>query len=216
MYDNAELDTTFSERACQVWVHPTAQSSTSNRVRPRLKKVRDGRREAWALVLTEEFEGKIQTALALGRTHTRAIHEVKKWKHDLLLKLADTTGSLESLTHRLNVKRLEIQPNKEPTMLQKKTLENLAQGVERLKANQNLWNKRIATWDSNLARGLDRWRKAWTDVDRTLARVWTDAGRLVADDNSDTGNERPPKATDSKNEAERKRGQSNRNGNEIR
>lgn len=215
MYDNAELETTHSEQACRNWIHSTANISTSNSARPRLKRVRDGRRETWALVLTGELEGKIETALALGRSYIQGVKNVKKWKHELLLEQADNTGSLEAITHRLNVKRSEIQPNKEPTMLQKKTLANLAQGVERLKANQNLWNERIATWDRNVARGLDRWRKAWTDVDKILAKVWKDAGRLVADDDSDADNERPPRATESKKEVGRSGGRATIPGDDV-
>ncbi|KAI4620335.1 hypothetical protein J4E80_004861 [Alternaria sp. BMP 0032] len=183
--------------------------STSNRARPQLKKVRDGRRETWALVLTEELEGKIQTALALGRGHIHGVQNVKKWKHELLLKQADNTGSLEAVTHRLNVKKSEIQPNKEPTELQKKILTSLAQGVERLKANQVVFDGTIATYDSKVARGLDRWRKAWTEVDKILAKVWTDAGRLMADD------ERPPRATESKNEVGRNGGRATIPGEDV-
>ncbi|KAI4660732.1 uncharacterized protein J4E79_005300 [Alternaria viburni] len=185
MYDNAELETTLSERALC------------------------GRG------LKEYETGKIQTALALGRGHIQGVKNVKKWKHELLLKQADNTGSLEALTHRLNVKRLEIQPNKEPTELQKKILTSLAQGVERLRANQVVMDGTIATYDSKVARGLDRWRKAWTEVDKILAKVWTDAGRLMADDDSDADNERPPRATESKNEVGRNRGRATIPGEDV-
>ena len=206
MYDNAELETTHSEQACRNWIHPRARISTSNSARPRLKRVRDGGRETWALVLTGELEGKVETALALGRSYIHGVQNVKKWKHELLLKQADNTGSLEAVTHRLNVKKLEIQPNKEPTELQKKILTSLAQGVERLKANQVVMDGTIATYDSKVTRGLDRWRKAWTDVDKILAKVWTDAGRLVVDGESDADDERPHRATESKNEVGRNGG----------
>ncbi|KAI4925672.1 hypothetical protein J4E85_007551 [Alternaria conjuncta] len=215
MYDDAELDTTFSERACQIWVHPTAHSSGSSTLRPRLKRVRDGRREALALVLTEELEKKIQTALALGRGHIHAVQDVKRWKHETRLKQADNKGSLESFTHRFNAKCAEIQPNKEPTEFQKKTLKMLAQSVERTKANQDIMDETIANYDRDLARGLNRWRKAWADIDKILAKVWTDAGRLVPDDDSDADNERPPRATESKNEAGRNGGRANIPGDNL-
>ena len=215
MYDDAELDTTFSERACQIWVHPTAHSSGSSTLRPRLKRVRDGRRETLALVLTEELEKKIQTALALGRGHIHAVQDVKRWKHETRLKQADNKGSMESFTHRFNAKCAEIQPNKEPTEFQKKTLKMLAQSVERTKANQGIMDETIANYDRDLARGLNRWRKAWADIDKILAKVWTDAGRLVPDDDSDADNERPPRATESKNEAGRNGGRVNIPGDNL-
>ena len=112
----------------------------------------------------------------------------------------------------MSVKRLEIELDKEPTELQKKSLKKLAQGVERLKANQKIFEAKIATLDRDLARGLNRWRKAWTDVDKVLLKVWRDAGRLIPDDNSDTDNERPAKKSDPKDKEERKRAQSSDTG----
>ncbi|KAI4606993.1 hypothetical protein J4E83_009748 [Alternaria metachromatica] len=163
----------------------------------------------------KELEKKIQTALALGRGHIHAVQDVKRWKHETRLKQADNKGSLESFTHRFNAKCAEIQPNKEPTEVQKKTLKMLAQSVERTKANQGIMDETIANYDRDLARGLNRWRKAWADIDKILAKVWTDAGRLVPDDDSDADNERPPRATESKNKAGRNGGRANIPGDNL-
>ncbi len=214
MYDNAELDSTFSERARRIWVNPMAYSSTSNTLQPHLADVQDGRRKTSVLILTDELEGKIQNALALGLGHKYALNDVKRWKHELLLKQADNTGSLEVIEHRLNVKRLAIEPNKEPTEMQKKTLEKLAQGVERLKANRKLIEEKVMTLDRNLARGLDRWCKAWTDVDRMLAKVWRDAGRLRSEDDSDINHEDPAGKSNPKDNEKRKEFESHNNNDE--
>jgi hypothetical protein len=117
MYDDAELETTFSERARGAWVSRTAPSSSSNSLQPRLIGLRDGGRKTSVLVLTEGLEGKIQTALALGCGHRSALQDVRRWKHEFVLKQADNAGSLEAFQHRLSVKRLEIESDKEPTEL---------------------------------------------------------------------------------------------------
>ena len=96
MYDDAELETTFSERAHGAWVSRTAPSSSSNSLQPRLTGLRNGRRKTSVLFLTEGLEGKIQTALALVCGHRSALQDVKRWRHEFVLKQADKAGSLEA------------------------------------------------------------------------------------------------------------------------
>jgi hypothetical protein len=214
MYDHAESDTTFSERARRIWVNPMAYNSRSNSLQPRLTEVQDGRRKTSVLILTEELERKIQTALALGCGHKYALQDVKRWKHELLLKQADNTGALESIKHRWDVKRVEIEPHKEPTEWQKKTLEKLAQDLQRLKYNRHLIEGKITTLDRDLVCGLNRWRKAWTDVGKMLAKVWKDAGRLRSEDDSDMNHEDPAEKSNPKDNEERKEFESHNNSDE--
>lgn len=126
MYDNAELDSTFSERARETWVVQTASSLDTGGLQPRLTNSRDGRRKTSVLVLTEELESKIQTALAIGCGYRSALQDAQKWRRRKLMQQADITGTLESTKHRLSVKRSEIELNKEPTASQKKILETLS------------------------------------------------------------------------------------------
>jgi hypothetical protein len=130
MYDNAELNSAFSERAREVWVARTSRSSRPGGLQPRLTDVRDGRRKTLILILTEELESKIQTALALGCGYRSGLQDAEKWKRQNLLRPTDNAGTPETIEHRWNVKRSEIQPKKEPTESQKGTLEDLAQNLE--------------------------------------------------------------------------------------
>lgn len=205
MYDNAELDSTFSERARETWVVRTASSSATGGLQPRLANSRDGGSKTSVLVLTEELEGKIQTALAIGCGYRSALQDAQKWRRRKLMQQADIAGTLESFKHRLSVKRSEIISNKEPTVSQKKTLETLSQNVERLKASQAILEENLTTGERNLVHGLNRWRKAWADVDKILVKVWRDAGRLVPNDDSEGDDENPTRDSGSKDKERRKR-----------
>jgi hypothetical protein len=209
MQDNGETGSTISERAYQTWAIRPPHSSDQNVVRPRLTDVRTGSRKASALILTEELEKMIQTALALGCGHQYAIQNVKKQKHELLLKRADNTGTIASIKHRWDVKCLEIQPNRDPTEQQKKTLDKLGQDLERLKYNQTLIDDRLAALEKSFARGMNSWRKAWTDVGKILVEVWRDAGRLRTDDDYDTDDRKPTEDCNMKDKEARKRARPN-------
>ena len=205
MYDNAELDSTFSERARETWVVQTASSLDTGGLQRRLTNSRDGRRKTSVLVLTEELESKIQTALAIGCGYRSALQDAQKWRRRKLMQQADTTGTLESIKHRLSVKRSEIELNKEPTASQKKILETLSQNVERLKASQAILEENLTRGERNLLHGLNRWRKSWADVDKILVKVWRDAGRLVPNDDSGGDDENPTRDSGSKDKERRKR-----------
>jgi hypothetical protein len=121
------------------------------------------------------------------------------------MQQADITGTLESIKHRLSVKRSEIELNKEPTASQKKILETLSQNVERLKASQAILEENLTRGEQNLLHGLNRWRKSWADVDKILVKVWRDAGRLVPNDDSGGDDENPTRDSGSKDKERRKR-----------
>ena len=53
--------------------------------------------------------------------------------------------------------------------------------------------------------GLNRWRKAWADVDKILVKVWRDAGRLVPNDDSEVDDGNPTRDSGSKDKERRKR-----------
>ncbi|RYN43768.1 hypothetical protein AA0112_g390 [Alternaria arborescens] len=205
MYDNAELGSTFSERARETWVFQTASSLDTGGLQPRLTNSRDGRRKTSVLVLTEELESKIQTALAIGCGYRSALQDAQKWRRRKLMQQADITGTLESIKHRLSVKRSEIELNKETTASQKKILETLSQNVERLKASQAILEENLTRGEQNLLHGLNRWRKSWADVDKILVKVWRDAGRLVPNDDSGGDDENPTRDSGSKDKERRKR-----------
>jgi hypothetical protein len=67
--------------------------------------------------------------------------------------------------------------------------------------------------DRTLARGLERWCKAWTEVDNILVKVRRDAKRLMPDDNSDTADGgRTARKCDPRDKEEPDRAQPSNNG----
>jgi vacuolar-type H+-ATPase subunit I/STV1 len=132
-------------------------------------------REVCALLLSEKLAKRIREALCITQEFRLYRNEVKEQNETINARQIDCDAWASSIKYSIQLLKEEIKRTGKASRDQRLELETLLKEERRVQKNDEDLQKARKKMKDVLSSGLEKWIKAWMEVDRMLNVVWTSA-----------------------------------------
>jgi hypothetical protein len=132
-------------------------------------------REVCALLLSEKLAKRIREALCITQEFRLYRNEVKEQNGTINARQIDCDAWASSIKYSIQLLKEEIKRTGKASRDQRLELETLLKEERRVQKNDEDLQKARKKMEDVLSGGLEKWIKAWMEVDRMLNVVWTSA-----------------------------------------